>query len=256
MLLKTPPLSIPPYFSHYIVEVTGYFRSPFAAADAKHQRKTLLLERFSTGILTQRKQDALNHAKIYCFQVQGFDECKTNLKAWEYTDQRLEALQKKRKKPVKFIRAKQPTPKFTIPPTPNKQFLNLISTCKMKNEYLYVLIILEQSKPVRNPEYSAKDIDRWSSAPQKPKFITPSKPETILRAYERLLYVGGSVNVDLRIEQEIARIQKVHQAQVASKEIFTGEEAKSWARLLKNEDPKNIFCQNGKNWYENSNAIY
>jgi hypothetical protein len=116
--------------------------------------------------------------------------------------------------------------------------------------YSYVLIVLEQHKPAKNPNYKYKptfaQMDKWSSVPLEPKYLElKEKGELITRAYEYNL-LADSTPIEEKAEGIIRRIQQIYQIDVTKFDVLHGEPAQILAEQIKAKDPDNFICANGK----------
>lgn len=118
--------------------------------------------------------------------------------------------------------------------------------------YTYVLIVLEQHKPAKNPNYKYKptfaQMDKWSSVPLEPKYLElQEKGELITRAYEFSLLVD-STPIAEKAEGIIRRIQQIYQIDVTKFDVLHGAPAEILAEQIKEKDPANFICANGKSF--------
>ncbi len=121
-----------------------------------------------------------------------------------------------------------------------------------KFSYTPVLIVLEQHKPAKNPNYKYKptfaQMDKWSSVPLEPKYLElQEKGELITRAYEFSLLVDNTP-IHEKAEGIIRRIQQVYQIDVTKADVLSGLDAQTLAEQLKIKDPANFICANGKSF--------
>lgn len=126
----------------------------------------------------------------------------------------------------------------------------------LTTEYVYVVIVLEQSKPAKNPDYvynpNYKDLDRYSSVPLEPKRIAPTNPTKVTRAYERR-FVKDAHDVRYKVTKAIQQIQAIEKCIVYNQTYQTGADALAFAEKFISNDPANFVCQNGKTWLAGKN---